>query len=265
MNWVRWHHGTSTDPKWRVIATKAQVSIAAVLAVWAIMLESASSNELERGTITGWNHEDVAAALDLEGDDIERIWNAMQDKVVANQRLTGWEKRNPKREDNSTERVNRYRQRVTHGNAKKRSVTRSNARGEEIRGEEKREEKLKTKDSSSPKAPKPKIAPKYPHYPTDVCTQLYDTYRRTRGSVSFAGFRKETAPLFPTNYAVDELIHALEAWSEWVGGLPADKATFQRATTWVSDIERWVRLGEMPLVDLNGVTERGRLAAGLAA
>src|SRR5882724_10798265 len=144
MNWVRWHHGTATDPKWRVVVTRCNacnaskfiVRISDVLAVWSYILEAASANETARGTVSGWAHEDVGAALELPAEAVERIWAAMQGKVLDGQRLTGWTKRNPKREDDSVERVRKYRER----NALEKDVTRGNARGEERREEKRRED-----------------------------------------------------------------------------------------------------------------------------
>ena len=61
MDWFRWHHGTATDPKWRVIARKSGQPIHAVLSVWAMVLESASQSS-DRGALSGWDNEDTAAA-----------------------------------------------------------------------------------------------------------------------------------------------------------------------------------------------------------
>lgn len=268
MQWVRWHHGTVTDPKWRVVAKRAQVSIADVVAVWAMMLEAASANENERGTIAGWDHEDVAFALDLETEAVERIWNIMQGKVLEGQRLTGWSNRNPKREDDSSERVQRYRHRVTHGNARKRTVTHGNAvkrdvTPDKIREEKRREELTTTSSSSSTPKVKRTSVPKYPQYPDEICDQLFESYKANRGNVAYATFRKWTAPLFPNDYTTDQLIHAMEAWCEYVEGIGPEKAKWEKLPGWVENINRWARVGEMPLVDWNGVTERGRLCCGI--
>lgn len=110
MRWVRWHHGTATDPKWRAIARRSGQRLTDVIAVWAMVLEAASEAE-ERGTLDGFDAEVTAAALDLDTDQVEQILEAMQGKVIDGRRLTGWEKRNPKREDSSAERVRRHRER----------------------------------------------------------------------------------------------------------------------------------------------------------
>lgn len=126
MDWFRWHNGTVTDPKWRVIAKRAGVPLHMVIAVWPALLEAANQ-AAERGTLESFDPEDVAAALDLDPGQVFAIVEAMQGKVLDGVTLTGWEKRNPKREreDSSTDRVRRYRERKamkhheTPGNAEK--------------------------------------------------------------------------------------------------------------------------------------------------
>lgn len=130
MEWVRWYHGTTTDPKWRAIARRSGQRLTDVLSVWAIVLETASQAD-ERGTLDNLDPEDVAAALDLDTEQAEAILDAMQGKVLDGNRLTGWDKRNPKREDSSAERVRRYRERRRVENRSETSppadVTQSNA------------------------------------------------------------------------------------------------------------------------------------------
>ena len=110
MDWVRWYHGTAADPKWRLVARKSGQRLTDVIAVWAMVLEAASEAS-ERGTLEGFDPEVVAAALDLEPEAVDAILDAMQGRVLDGDRLSAWDKRNPKREDNSAERVRRYRER----------------------------------------------------------------------------------------------------------------------------------------------------------
>jgi len=108
-SWLRLWHDMPTDPKWRVIAKRSGQSIGNVIAVFNMMLVCASVAD-ERGTLHNWNDEDAAAALDLEESDIAAIRKAMQGKVIDGDQLTGWQKRQPEREDYSTPRVRRYRE-----------------------------------------------------------------------------------------------------------------------------------------------------------
>lgn len=134
-HWFRWHHGTVTDPKWRVIASRCVtcVTVGHVIAVWAAMVENASQ-ATPRGHLSGWDDEDIAVCLGFQIDQVAEIRQAMQGKVLDGETLSGWGKRQPNREDNSTERTREWRERqrqdgaemkrmVTHGDTTKRSVT----------------------------------------------------------------------------------------------------------------------------------------------
>lgn len=118
MEWVRLYHDMPTDPKWRVIAKKAGQRIGDVIAVYTFMLTNASGNTTKRGVTHNLVTEDIAAAIDLGEADVGAILGAMEGKVVLNGELLGWEKRNPIREDSSTERVRKHRE--TQRNAAKR-------------------------------------------------------------------------------------------------------------------------------------------------
>ncbi len=103
-HWLRWHHGTVNDPKWRVIALRASavlsrnVTVGHVLSVWAAMLECASQSN-PRGELSGWVHEDVAAALGYAEEEVAAIHDAMQGKTLDGDALSGWKRRQPKAED----------------------------------------------------------------------------------------------------------------------------------------------------------------------
>lgn len=98
-DWVRLWHDMPTDPKWRSIARKAGQPLPCVIALFNLIMVNASGNAEHRGTLRNWDDEDAAAALDMETDAVTAIMQAMQGKVLEGERLTGWEKRQPKRED----------------------------------------------------------------------------------------------------------------------------------------------------------------------
>lgn len=100
-DWVRLWHDMPTDPKWRVIARKSGQPLVCVIAVFNLMMVNASGNAKERGTLSAWNNEDMAAALDLDADQVSAILDAMQGRVLDGDKLSGWQKRQPKREDNT--------------------------------------------------------------------------------------------------------------------------------------------------------------------
>lgn len=107
MRWLRLYNDTITDPKWRVVATESGQPLTAVLAVWMSMLINASDAD-DRGTLQGWNDRFAGAAIDLRGDDVRAIREAMQGVVLDGMRLTGWDKRQ-RASDNIAERVQRHR------------------------------------------------------------------------------------------------------------------------------------------------------------
>lgn len=135
MEWFRWWHGSVTDPKFRVISRKSKTPVATVIGVWAALLEHCSQNG-NRGSLNGLNIEDTAEALGIEEELLQTIIDWMTDKrLIAEGRLTAWEKRQAKREreDDSKERVKAHRERkkqdVTPSNA---TVTPSNALDKEV-------------------------------------------------------------------------------------------------------------------------------------
>lgn len=108
--WFRLWADMVNDPKWRTIARVSQQSVGNVVAVYVHMMTCAS-NAGERGWLSGWSDEDVATALDIETENVTAIRTAMQGRVLDKDRLTGWKKRQPVREDASTGRVQAFRER----------------------------------------------------------------------------------------------------------------------------------------------------------
>lgn len=141
-DWLRLWHDMPTDPKFRVIAKKSGRPLSEVLAVFVLMLTEASKNEAERGSLANWQDDDAAAGLDMDPEHVSAIRTAMQGKTLAGNKLAGWENRQPKREDSSTERVRAFRAKrneekrdETPCNATKRTETLDKIRLDEIREE----------------------------------------------------------------------------------------------------------------------------------
>lgn len=95
--WLRLWHDMPTDPKWRTISRASGQSIATVQAVYLHLLVDGSRN-VTRGH-TNVTNEDLASALDVTDECIKAVIDAMQGRVLDGDRLTGWELRQPKRED----------------------------------------------------------------------------------------------------------------------------------------------------------------------
>ena len=130
--WLRLWTETPNDPKFRSIAKISGQHITVVLSVFMHMLCCAKTSS-EQGTLFGWVDDDIAAALDLEPEQVVAIRTAMQGKILDGDRMHNWEKRQPNREDDSRDRVAACRARQkertsnTSGNAEQDNVTHCNA------------------------------------------------------------------------------------------------------------------------------------------
>lgn len=113
MKWFRWYHGTVDDRKWLVVSRYCGQSRAVVLAVWCALLEFASQAE-ERGSIAAFDCESLDALLGVEDGVCAAVMQAFVRKgLVSGGRLTAWERRQPRREDeDAAERQRRRRQRL---------------------------------------------------------------------------------------------------------------------------------------------------------
>lgn len=96
-SWLRLWHEMPNDPKWRTIARISGQPISLVQAMYVHLLVDASRN-VTRGHVTVTT-EDLASALDVTDDQVEAVLSAMQGRVIDGVMLSGWEKRQPKRED----------------------------------------------------------------------------------------------------------------------------------------------------------------------
>jgi DnaD/phage-associated family protein len=120
ISWWRSWHGAPTDLKWQVVALKANVKVGIVSAVAWALLDYASQHE-NRGTVDGFDTETYAVYSGFDEVEIISVIQAMTDKgVIVDGRLASWEKRQPKREDDSKQRVTKHRE-------MKRNVTQCNA------------------------------------------------------------------------------------------------------------------------------------------
>lgn len=123
MEWLRLYHGTATDPKWRLIAARADDTVALVLSVWVLMLEHGNQAG-ERGSLASWSDDVAAAAFDVGPERIHAIRKAMEGVVLSGPMITHFEKR--QFFDYSTPRVQAWRARKrdeTDCNDVKRSET----------------------------------------------------------------------------------------------------------------------------------------------
>ncbi|MDR3591556.1 MAG: DnaD domain protein [Negativicutes bacterium] len=107
--WCRLWNDMPSDPKWRTIAKVSGQRIGDVIAVFNFLMVNANTNATERGRTHNFNPEDIASALDIDTDQIVRILEAMEGRVIDNGLLSAWKTRQPIREDNSAERSKVWR------------------------------------------------------------------------------------------------------------------------------------------------------------
>jgi hypothetical protein len=95
--WLRLWHDMPNDPKWRTISRASGQPIALVEAIYIHLLVDASRN-VTRGHVSV-TPEDLASALDVTEADVESVLAAMQGRVLDGVQVSGWDARQPKRED----------------------------------------------------------------------------------------------------------------------------------------------------------------------
>jgi len=174
IDWFRWHHGSVTDPKFQLVARRAGASLPDVLAVWAYMLEQASAAET-RGTFGEIDCEALDCLFAFPDGRTADVLAAMQTRgLVDGGSVVSWEKRQPKREDDTAAERKRKQREREHELAlaaavtatESRTVTQGHAQvthGHD-RGEERREEEIKTRAEtvgmplSSPPAREPDVS-----------------------------------------------------------------------------------------------------------
>ena len=120
--WFRSWHGAPTDPKWLGIARKANIAPGIVSAlVWALL--DRASQATVRGSVAGYDADGLACFMGCETEQVEHVIALMHEKgILIDNAFSGWEKHQPKREDeNAKERSRKHR------NAKKQDETQCNA------------------------------------------------------------------------------------------------------------------------------------------
>ena len=237
--WLRLWHDMPNDPKWRTISRSARQPLALVQAVYLHLLVDASRN-VTRG-VTSVTTEDLASALDADEDQIEAILTAMQGRVLDGCNLSGWNNRQPAREDlgdpqtgaksaAQRKREQRERERNTGSNNEGHEASRSVTPDKDTDTDT---------DTEGAKAPTP-VAPKTKPAKTDSKTdprfeQFWRVYPNRKAKA-----KAETAwlKLNPSNELFETLMAALAAQSlspDWV----KDEGQFvPHPATWINQ-RRW--------------------------
>ena len=228
MEWFRVWHGAVTDSKWHIIARRASVSPMMVSAVFLALLDYASQRD-DRGSVEGFDAEGYAAWGGCDDADVINIISAMRDRgvITEDNRLAAWEKRQPKREDDSRSRVRRYRdrQKETQSDAEINTVTQCNASVTQCNGAvthsngsvtpqsraEQNREEIPTNvgmAQAAPVAPRPKRSAKKdnPNREHPAVQAYHDMHERWPQIAQMALIAEHNPPL-------DAWVRALRAWA----------------------------------------------------
>lgn len=106
--WLRLWHDMPTDPKFGTVARVSGEHITLVLSVYLHLMVDASrqchdmSRNVTRGNVTV-TAEDLATALNVTDEQIGKVLSAMEGRLIHDGVLTGWDKRQVKREDSGDE------------------------------------------------------------------------------------------------------------------------------------------------------------------
>ena len=101
IQWCRLWHEMPTDPKFGTVARVSGEAISLVLSVYLHLMIDASRN-VTRGHVTV-TAEDLATALNVTDEQIEKVLTAMEGRLIVSGVLSGWDKRQVKREDSGDE------------------------------------------------------------------------------------------------------------------------------------------------------------------
>lgn len=109
IEWFRWHHGSVTDPKFQLVARRSGARLSDVLAVWAYLLEEASTADV-RGDFGDVDVESIDCLFDFDDGTTNNILDAMVARgLVDGTSVAAWEKRQPKRERDDPSAAERQR------------------------------------------------------------------------------------------------------------------------------------------------------------
>lgn len=120
MKWFRSYHGAPMDPKWPVVAKRANVGVAEVAAIWWCLMDHASQQD-DRGSIEGFDPEIVSEFFKIDTTAINAVLEALEQKqCLTGKRVSNWEEYQI--EETSTPRVKRFRNRVKRDETKRNEI-----------------------------------------------------------------------------------------------------------------------------------------------
>lgn len=111
MDWWRSWHGAPTDSKWILFADQAGCSPAIAAAIAWALFDSASQC-VTRGHVRDFSARAYAAWARIDVDTVLKVVSAMENEdMIVGGFLSSWSKRQPEREDDSSDRTAAYRER----------------------------------------------------------------------------------------------------------------------------------------------------------
>lgn len=160
MDWLRWWHGTVTDPKFQRVARMSGASVGEVLAVWACLLECASAVpecdasvtvrdaerdvrdegvtetvRVSRGDVTSFDCDDHDVLLGFGDGKTAAVVAALTDRgLIVGGRLASWDERQPLLRDSTGRRQSSSAARSAAYRARKKAAQQSsqNERDESV-------------------------------------------------------------------------------------------------------------------------------------
>ena len=125
IGWFRSYHGAPSHRKWGLIAKRAGVPRSLVVALAWDLLDRASQST-DRGSVAGYDVDSFAFDMDCEPADVTRILEAMRGAdFLDDDRLSGWDRRQVKREDDGA--AERQREKRAREKAKREEAARKAA------------------------------------------------------------------------------------------------------------------------------------------
>jgi hypothetical protein len=101
-NWWRAYEDIARHPKWRRVSIKSGVELPRVVSIVLDLLCTASKARQARGSISNFDFEDCAAALNIPPDDVAAVMKCLYDIGWLDQEwIVDWMDRNPDKEDPS--------------------------------------------------------------------------------------------------------------------------------------------------------------------
>ncbi|WP_425402919.1 DNA replication domain protein [Klebsiella huaxiensis] len=194
--WLRLWHDMPNDPKWRTIARISGQPIALVQAVYIHLLVSGSQN-VTRGHADVTN-EDLASHFDVTECDIDAVINAMQGRVLDGTYLTGWERRQPKKEDrgndetgakSATQRKREQRERQRRQQQERNESRQCHDESRHVTTD-KEEIKIREdlKDKTPPNPPRGREPKKSYPYPEQLNAEAWEEWKAYRSEMRFKSY-----------------------------------------------------------------------------